>query len=113
MAERRTPTEHKVGSDKGELKVVLRTNDGFPGIQMSNWQSVRSDEHGVYVLFAQISALGVNLAEQTADADVISEVYVPRAILPGLLKALNNHADSPAAQTPDEQQSVDNDGEAS
>lgn len=82
--------------------MAFRSEAGHPGIQLSNFQSVRSDDHGVYILFTQISALGVDRSDNTVDADVISEIYIPKALVSGFVRAVSKHL--PGSQEPESEE---------
>lgn len=107
MGERRIKTGHIVRSDKGDLDLLLVADDTARGIRLSNWQSVRSDDHGTYLLFAQISALGLDAKKMTADADVVTEIFIPKGLMPGFLQALRPHAFLEEGTEADEPSTID------
>jgi hypothetical protein len=91
MQLRKRLTSHKISSDMGELQVVLSEPETALGAQLSNWQLVRSDPNGIYLVATQINLMGANEDDKTVEAQVLSHIFIPHSLAPDLLESLREH----------------------
>jgi hypothetical protein len=85
---RKRRTSHKINTDIGELTIVLSEPVDSAGAQLSNWQLVQSDAHGIYIIGAQINLMGADPEDESIEARLLSHLFMPHEVARQFAKAL-------------------------
>lgn len=105
MELRKRRTSYKINTDVGELTIVLSEPVDSAGAQLSNWQLVQSDAHGIYIVGAQINLMGADPEDESIEARLLSHLFMPYEVARGFAQALQAQLDK-ADEREDEAESA-------